>query len=272
MNTALQPAAAPEPAALVPAGWRQLWAAVLALAWFGGWGLLLQPAGSPAPATRVAKAPRVTYLPAPAVQGDGATRADLRVLWSPVLFSLPTPMGFSRSAASNEATLRPPLQQALSTPVLLARPVPPPAAPLIPPPVANLAGPAPAAPAVPAAPVFTAPPPATSAAWQVLLRGGLADAAWQAQPLPPAPADGTAADVEAGAQLEFSREGWAQHVWLDAPTASSNVNAQLVRALLQWRCAPAAAPRSGAVVLRATGPTLPPPPAPAGSAPAGGAP
>jgi len=250
---------APEPAG-ARAAWRpQVWSAVLAVVWFGFWGLLLQPADRKASAARPAKTPRVAFLPGPAARGGGVPHADLRALWSPVLFSLPTPMGFSRSVVSGDAALRLPLQQALSTPVLLARPAPPPHALLIPSPADVLSGRAAAGPLVPETPVFARAAAVTGQAWQILLRGGLADAVWQAQPLPTAPADGSAGVWEAGAQLEVSREGVVQHVWLEAPTASSNLNNQLVHALLQWRGTPATNARTGHVLLRAASAALPPP-------------
>jgi|GEM_PF-2401105 len=260
----------PAALALEPSGKRvawtpQVWSAVLAGVWFCFWGLLLQPADPKASAAPPAKAPRVAFLPGPAARGGGAPHADLRALWSPVLFSLPTPMGFSRSVVSGDSALRPPLQQAQSTPVLLARPALPPNAPLISVPADVLAGRAAAEPLVPETAVFARTAAVTGQAWQILLHDGLADASWQAQPLPKVPADGSAGTWEAEAQLELSREGLVQHVWLEAPTASSNVNAQLVHALLQWRCAPATNARAVHVLLRAAS-AAPPPPA-AGGAP-----
>ncbi len=262
----------PAALALEPSGervawWPLVWSAVLAAAWFGFWGLLLQPEDRKVSAAQPAKAPRVAFLPDPAARGGGAPHADLRALWSPVLFSLPTPMGFSRAVDRGDSALRPPLLQAQSTPVLLARPVPPPDAPLIPSPAEVLAGRAAAELLVPETPVFARAAAGTGQTWQILLRNGSAGAVWQAQPLPTAPAAGSAGAWEAGAQLEVSREGVVQHVWLEAPTASSNLNAQLVHALLQWRCTPATNARAVHVLLRVANTALALPPPAAGGPP-----
>ena len=187
-------------------------------------------------------------------------------MWSPVLFSLPTPMGFSRSVVSGDAVLRPPLQRTQSAPVLLPRPAPADNTPMIPAPADVFARRAADAPplVIIEPPAFAGVLAATGRTWQVVLSGGLVEARWQAQPLPKAPA-GDGGDLwEAGAQIEFNRAGVVQHVWLETPTASSNLNAQLVRALLEWRCAPAAAPRAGSVIVRTVGGVPAQPPAAGG--------
>ncbi|MCX6995619.1 MAG: hypothetical protein NTV49_00680, partial [Kiritimatiellaeota bacterium] len=75
-------AAAPAPSGARAAWWPQVWSAALAVAWFGFWGLLLQPEGRKASAALPAKAPRVAFLPDAAVRGGGAPLTDLRALWS----------------------------------------------------------------------------------------------------------------------------------------------------------------------------------------------
>ncbi|MCX6998469.1 MAG: hypothetical protein NTV49_15645 [Kiritimatiellaeota bacterium] len=246
--------------------WPGLWAGLLAAGWFGFWALALQPEIVKVPARQPVKAPRVCYLPGPEARGEKAANADLRAMWSPVLFSLPTPMGFSRSVESGDAALRPPLQQTQSAPVLLARPATADNTPLVPSPTGVLARRAAGEPllVIKEPPVFAGVAAATGPTWQVVTGGGRAAARWQAQPLPKTPADGGESLWEAGAQVEVSREGVVQHVWLETPTASSNLNVQLVHALLQWRCAPAAAPRTGNVLVRYAGAVAARPPAAGG--------
>ena len=249
-----QDAASPSaPDARPPEGIRglPLWAAALAIGWFGFWGLVLRPEPVRETERTPPPAPRVTYLPGTEGLGGRSAQADLRALWSPVLFALPTPMGFSRGATNSDVAWRPPLQQTQSEPVLLTRPPPAPAALMAVTPgllARRAAAPPALVPAEP--PVFAGAPAATGRVWQVVLGDGLAGIRWQQQPLPEAPAEDGESLWEAGAQLEISREGVVQHVWLDTPTASAQVNDLLLHALLGWRSVPEAKARSGRVVLR----------------------
>ncbi len=230
---------------------RRLWllALPLALIWFGFWGLLWQPEMFAAPRELPRFAVHARYLPARAPAEGGEPQRDLRVMWSPVLFALPTPMGFSRAPAAGDGHDRPRVQR----PDIEAQLMPPP-------PAAGLAPvvPAPRPPTLnnganfrvdDVAPVFAKLPAVTNTLTSEVA-GDLAARACLEQPLPPLPPELTALNWQVVAKLEVAREGRVLHVFLDPPSTAADFNAQLTQALLRWRFAPAAAAAQGAVRLR----------------------
>jgi hypothetical protein len=234
-------------------------AVALAVAWHTFWGVWLQASPLPAP-VRAPAVPDVSYLPVPDGPASGdALSSDVRALGSPVLFSLPTPMGFSRSALTNEIGSLPPLALPGDTVAFLERAAPVDERvvqvgeslealmrqsgtrfPLRVPEASALAAPA----AV-----------ATGETIQVEFLGGLAGCRFQRMELPDDPRVRGDAAWEAGASVDVDAEGRVRHVLLDNPSASAKLNGMLVRALMGWRLEKPGTPHSGRVVLRYPGPT-----------------
>lgn len=231
---------------------RHVWLLAVPLAgvWFLLWGLLWQPEEYVPHPNTPHFLPHARYLSmrrdAP---GAGEGQQDLRVMWSPVLFALPTPMGFSRTSATGEGRDHPRVQRPSVEPLLL-QPAPVAAgAPVVPVPAApafndgvnfRLAGPA---------PIFAAVPPPTNSLALVWL-GGLAQAQALEKTLPALPPALVAEAWSILAHIEVNREGGVQHVFLDPPSASADFNAQLVQALYRWRFAASAAGVQGVVRLQ----------------------
>ncbi len=257
----MSPAAAE--ALRAPPSWtlRRLWLLTLPLAalWFGFWGLLWEPESFTAPREAPRFTPHARFLPVRAPADGGEPQSDLRVMWSPVLFALPTPMGFSRAPAAGDGHDRPRVQRPTIEPQLMP---PPPAAlltPVVPaprPPEFNdgvhfrLDG---------ATPAFAGLPAATNALTVEVL-GALADLRCLATPLPPLPPDLAADSWTIAATLEVGREGRVLHVFLDPPSASAEFNAQLTQALFRWRFGTAAAAAQGLVHLHHAAALQVPPP------------
>lgn len=228
---------------------RRLWLLALPLSalWFGFWGLLWQPEAFTLSREAPLFTPHARFLPARTPADGGEVQSDLRVMWSPVLFALPTPMGFSRAPAAGDGHDRPRVQRPSLEPLLM------------PPPSQQLAAvvPAPRLPALNqgalfrldgATPVFTGMPVPTNTLVIDKL-GGLAALACLEQPLPALPAELTADSWTIAAALEVGREGRVQHVFLDTPSASPAFNEQLTRAFFGWRFAPSTAAAQGVVHL-----------------------
>lgn len=91
---------------------------LFAVLWFGALTLLFRTAPAPAPAPRPAAVPLV-WWPAP-----GGETADIRSLWSPAAFALPTPAGFSHSLRRERARLVPPVEIARPAAAFMERPSP----------------------------------------------------------------------------------------------------------------------------------------------------
>lgn len=246
---------------------RRVWLLTLPLSglWFGFWLVIWQPESFTAPSAEPHFITHARYLPVRAASDGGEPQSDLRVMWSPVLFALPTPMGFSRAPAAGDGHDRPRVQRPSLDPLLM----PPPS-------VAKLA------PVVPASklpelndgknfrldgatPVFAEIPAATNTL-AIELLGALAQLHSLEQPLPPLPAELAADSWAIVATLEVGREGRVQHVFLDPPSSSTNFNAELTQALYRWRFVPAAAAQ-GPVHLHHVAEPKASPPAPEVAAP-----
>ena len=78
--------------------------------WFGSLALLFRVAPMPVPPSR-ADPPRVSWWPG--AQGsdfEDRLTEDVRTLWSPSVFALPSPLGFSHLLRRERARLAPPMQ------------------------------------------------------------------------------------------------------------------------------------------------------------------
>ncbi|NLB66569.1 MAG: hypothetical protein GX803_08885 [Lentisphaerae bacterium] len=229
------------------AGWRM---AVLAvLVWFAALGFLLKVVRPPARPPAALPSP-VRWLPG-AVLFDSAApagpAADLRVAWSPSVFALPGPVGFSRGLRSGRAELAPPDQ-----PVgygALGSPDPAPLAGAPSPSLVetSLGVEADIKPFWPGGRVFPARTPEPGRAvilfsdgWEARLFSGMdltfeswTDQAWTAQ-----------------IDLQFDAGGIPRSALLARPSGLSAVDQRLVRQVQTWRLLDAEASRAGRVTWR----------------------
>ena len=204
-------------------------------------------AAVPAPAR-----PAFSYLGA---RHGGVPRAEDEVLsmWSPVLFSVPTRMGFSAPLLRDADGLRPPDNPALAVPILAARGT------YLPPGM----GPGPhdqLVSAMSSLVVRTVAPPAfppRKAGTNVLLHIIWTDqrGAPRYQSVDVANADPWVdrKPWDAQAFLELDEQGAVTHVFLEKPTPLKDRNAALIRVLAALRMGPDDMARSGRVTVRSEG-------------------
>ncbi|MBP7830257.1 MAG: hypothetical protein KA248_10105 [Kiritimatiellae bacterium] len=228
------------------------WAAalLLAAAWHAAWivGLGWRKE-TPRPA--MPSAPNLLFAKLPA---GPEVYADPRLVWSPVLFALPSPWGFSRPALEERIVHRPAAGRQGSVPRLREREqMPPPAGlyrdgQLEDEVAANLFR-------VPLPPLGASvfrrparPPPAV-----VEYGPGWSEELLEDGPLPEGWEEGGKAPWEVAAYVEADAAGRVTHVLLEAPSAFPEVNRVLEGALRQWRWKPGEGARSGRVVFRAPG-------------------
>jgi hypothetical protein len=229
------------------------------MAWHGFWGFWLK-AGVACPSAAVPAVSEMSYAP---VQIGGATDgvppADLRVLWSPVLFALPTPMGFSRTALTNDVGARPPLTPPGDTAVFLDRAAPTQAR------VAQMGQnmeelvfqSSTSLPLrVSEEPVFGDKPAPTGETIQIEFAGDLAGRTFSRFGLPEDPRVRGENAWEAGAYVEIGPDGRVRHVLLEEPSPSAKLNAMLVRAILGWQMDGPGGAVGGRVTLRHPGAAL----------------
>ena len=240
---------------------RQGWLAVLlAVAWFTLWGFFWSPEPF-VPFRSVSHfVPHARFLPGQAVVAGGAAQGDLRVMWSPVLFALPTPMGFSRAPSDGEGHDRPRVQRPSIEPLLLS-----------PPPAMSASAVVTAVPLPTfadgahfqldeAAPVF-ALLPANTNLLTVEIVGDLAGFQALEKPLPVLPPELTADSWTVIAHIDLDRFGNVRHVFLDPPSSLAAFNAQLLQALYRWRFAAITTEVHGAIHLHHAAVGHPSPPA-----------
>ena len=84
--------------------------ALLAVACLMGVGFLFNPE-LPETKEKIVSVPMVSYLPAGNAASSNTVVEDVRVLWSPVLFSLSTPVGFSKPVLTGDAGAKPPVME-----------------------------------------------------------------------------------------------------------------------------------------------------------------
>ncbi len=87
--------------------------------WFGAMVLLFRVAPAPEPEVRAAPMP-VSWWPA---EGGGDER-DIRTLWTPSIFALSTPAGFSHALRRERSRLAPPVQPPRASAAFLENPRP----------------------------------------------------------------------------------------------------------------------------------------------------
>lgn len=85
--------------------------------WFGALTLLVRVAPAPEPMLRATPAP-VSWWPAE----GGGSESDIRTLWTPSVFALSTPAGFSHSLRRERSRLAPPVQSSRPAPAFLEEP------------------------------------------------------------------------------------------------------------------------------------------------------
>jgi hypothetical protein len=175
------------------------------------------------------------FLPL-AADGIEPTTADVRVIWSPALFSLPSRVGFSGSTA-RRAQGPPSLDAPHRETVLMTPPLPePPAAAVLP---SRRAPAAALAPALAPPRVFDAPLPPRAGDRIEPLDDGLRDHLT----VKPLERNGAGSDRawEAVVWMLFDTTGWPRHVvieQIDPPDAPPEVRAFLQRGLRAWRTTP----------------------------------
>jgi hypothetical protein len=247
---------------------RRLWLLALPLAagWFGFWGMLWQPETFTAPHESPRFPVHARFLPARAPAEGGEAQHDLRVMWSPVLFALPTPMGFSRAPAAGDGHDRPRVQRPTLEPQLMPAPQIATLAPVVPVPRKPVLNDGAEFRIDSAAPVFTALPAVTNRLSLELI-GPLADVPCLEKALPPVPPELTQETWQVVAKLEVGREGRVRHVFLDPPSASADFNMHLTQAFLRWRFAPSAAVAQGQARLQHVAAPKAPPAKSEGAAP-----
>lgn len=235
-----------------------VWAVLLAASWHALWWVWLSPRWCAARPHGL-PAVRMTYL---AERGelaeDGQEQRNSRRLWSPVLFALPTPVGFSQAVLEKDFALRPPLEAPGGSAMYLE---------YTPAPSAPLEGLVPGLPDLvqktlqtypgqsPARSVFTRDRQSRSTApLTVEFGAGLADV----EPLEFAtPKWGRLPGGkawEATAVLMVDKYGMVQHTLLESSSTSDRLDRDLVRFLKKLRFGPMKEDRAGHVTIRYAGP------------------
>ncbi|TAN36319.1 MAG: hypothetical protein EPN23_08730 [Verrucomicrobia bacterium] len=258
-----------EAALLAARRWpRRLWwlAAPLAVGWFAFWGFLWRPEAYTPPRGLPRFASHARFLPGRATTAGSEVQRDLRVMWSPVLFALPTPMGFSRTPSTGESRDHPRVQRPGAEPLLMSEPCA----------ATNVA--VVSAPPLPAfadgvrfrlddvRSVFADLPVITNAL-TVELVGDLATIHTLEKTLPALPAELADDSWTVIAYVDVGQAGEVRHVFLDPPSSVNDFNAQLLQALYRWRFTPAAADLHGAIHLHHAAAPQHPQPAPEAAQP-----
>ena len=229
-------------------------AIVIALLLHLAWWLLVEPREEPGQAPR----PEVTalvYRPV-LVQAEGRSAGDaLQAVWSPILFSLPTHVGFSQSQLERSGMMLPPAEQpldhsrlrdayAISTRL-------DPAIPLITPAEqANLTRHRLGLDIPHRAPTLstaTASPPAPLHRYHLRWCGAITGEDFLQTELAPNLVQNDGAPREATLYIAISEEGIVSRVMLENRSGNTEWDARLVRAIRSWKGRPANQPRSGRV-------------------------
>lgn len=201
--------------------------------------------------------PVVSYVPTPVED------ADMRMIRSPTVFSLPTPIGFSRNSLEQPLLTPPPVDIAAVppafrirngemdpnegrsamqgrpvgvalTPIELARPVVP-------------------------SPTFVRRGTETNAAIQLIWMDGLGANKSQAIPVEPGSIWDDEKPWEAIAVVVVDPEGSVNHIFIEKPTASAKRNLEFARLLRSLHVTPTGAAATGRLIARYNGRPSPPP-------------
>ena len=217
-------------------GWRLAW--MCAALWFGGLVLLFRVAPAPEPASRPAPI-AMAWWPA-----KGGAAMDIRTLWTPSVFALSTPAGFSHSLRRERVGLPPPVQTARPEASFLENPRPAPAFELSMPGsprfVSSQVQPEPPSGAgvfPPRAPARESPRMDFPDGWESRLFSGidLNFGAW------------TNGGWSARVEMQFAENGVPVSMLLAQSSGIPEVDRRLERSVNGWRLLEPAAPRTGTV-------------------------
>lgn len=162
--------------------------------------------------------------------------------WSPILFSLPTPAGFSGETPNEPKKLSPPLQGLPLKDLLLERPPQPPHQNSI------------ARYTVPVGPRPTSSPkhisyrPSQPKGWQLRFPGPLQRADFVQAEIPGL--ERFALDATVRVWLQINKEGLVSQLFLEDSSGDADLDATVLRALYGWRAQPSTEQRAGPVELR----------------------
>lgn len=232
------------------------WPAVLvAVALHAAWAAVLAPSPA-APRGGPPAAPSVAYMPM-RVDGPGGApaEADVRTLWSPALFSLPTHVGFSGSMLTNELRTYPPVGMRPVQPLYLERA--PSSSPVVFPAPALGAAVA-SAPGHLAARRLDAPafPPRAATgtpATRVELSGELVGRRFEDPALPAELRGEGDKPWDITVYVETDADGRVARVLIEGSTAPEAAAGKVARVLRTWRLEQVDGPARGRVTLRYPG-------------------
>ncbi len=233
------------------------WAVVIAMAlgWHLAWGAVIRPV-TPKTTTDYYAAPQVQWWLAESNRPVGAP-LDVRMVWSPVLFSLPAPAGFSRQALTNVLSARPPLSLPDYEPPLVQRPVVPATNPVIqenPSWVQAIQDELDSFPLkIAEAPVALAPS-SLETGIEITLTDDLAGRKWKENGLPRDLQQPPENSWDASISVEVDEGGRIIHAFLEDVTCPDDLAALLVRTVLTWRLDPGIGPARGRIVFHAQAP------------------
>jgi len=225
---------------------------LIALTIHMAWWLAVSPSRATIAPVAGATPPKFSYHSFPS-RGADASGGDLRELWSPVLFSVPTRMGFSAPLLAGVANLRPPENPGAGAPVLeeRGRYEPPAAGPgphdHIASSISSLVVRAVSAPA------FAPRKSSTNVILHIVWTDQRGMPRYQSVDVGGAEPWVDRKPWDAQAVLELSDQGSVTHVFLEKPTASKDRNAALVRILSTLNMGPHDMARFGRVTVRSEG-------------------
>ncbi len=226
-------------------------AVLMAILTQGLWWLFLIPAEAVHQVVDT-KAPKLTYLRLEEMADD----AGAQTLWSPILFSLPTPVGFSRLMMEGAGSLRPPLSAASTAELFFARESPdaPGLRAVVHEPLSNrivqVLGSLASAERAPS--VFADSEEAFEPYVTIEFVDGFLEEEFAEASLPNELKSGTGS-WEVLAHLDVDEWGHVAHVFLERMTDSDARNNAIIRALHRWKLDRAGEARSGKVVVRFRG-------------------
>ena len=232
-------------------GW--ILAAMMALVWYAFWGFWLSPI-EPLSRAGISGAPSVSFLPGPG--NSSAAAADVRAMWSPGLFSLPSEVGFSRGALTNMIGGRPPLEVPGGDALYLAPPstvasesgfrFAPDLEDSVREALMNL-------PDRFSEPYVFGATASTGTGVQVTLSSGLERRRIRTMDVPQDDVLLKDKPWEVTAFVEFNEEGKVSGVFVEAKSSFEDVDALLIHALWRWQVENAKEPLSGRVTFRSPG-------------------
>jgi len=223
-----------------------------ALGWHGIWWIWVGP--EPVQARIVMPdVPQVTYMPFTEEEATGlADGKSIHTVWSPALFSLPTPVGFSRSVLTNAIGIRPPLAVPVGETRYLerkregARPVEIGVVDLdssVSRALTNIVF------VERREPVFGLPP-VTGVTVTVQLDAGLEGVRFSTMSVPVVPSDCAGRSWQAEAVIEADAQGRVRHAFLDSRSPCEAFNTSLVQTMRHWRVENPEGPVAGRVTVR----------------------